>query len=200
VIPDPDAVQSPSTTGQPPPSLLTDLIAATVAQTPAAIGRHAGVVVGLCIDDRHPHLPGRVLIRVEDGAQARELWMSGLTHSVIRRGDRVLLQQPANWPEPVVLGVLDGQQARSATAVTAGTLELQRDEQLTIQDHLGAPLLTIVPTPQGPLLRLARADQSLEIDGRLRVVADAIDMRARGHLTLGAGADVVVTGEEIKLN
>jgi len=61
-------------------------------------------------------------------------------------------------------------------------------------------LLAITPTPAGPVLRLARADQRLEIAGRLAFAADAIDFVARGEMSLAAGGDVVVTGEEIKLN
>ena len=178
---------------------LVDLITAAADASPQA-GRLSGVVVGECIDDHHPQLTGRALVRIVEANAVRELWVATLTHSVVRRGDRILVMQPANWPEPVVVGVLDGVHQRTAPTVTAAAMTLRRDEQIVINDHLGAPLLSIIPSAEGPVLRLARADQQLEIDGRLAIAADAIELRARSGLSLTAAGDVVVTGEEIKLN
>lgn len=180
-------------------SPLVDLIAAATTAVPVA-GRLSGVVVGECIDDRHPQLPGRVLVRIAEAGAVRELWVACLVHSPVRRDDRVLLLQPGNWPEPVVVGVLDGLHPRAAPVATAAALELRRDEQVEIRDHAGAPLLTIVPTEGGPVLRLARADQRLEIAGRLALAADEIELRSTRGTTIAAGGDVVVTGEEISLN
>jgi hypothetical protein len=193
--PKPDTSVHPSAE----PSILTELIAATVAGG-ASAARPSGVVVGTCLDEQHPDLPGRVLIRISENGADRDLWVCALVHSIVRRDDRVLLLQPANWPEPVVVGVLDGLRPRHVLPVSIGNVALRRDEQIAITDDMGAPLLTIVPTAAGPLLRLASADQRLEIAGRLSLAADVIELRARGGLTLASGADVVVTGEEIKLN
>ena len=196
MIPQPvpsDSAESTTTAAIP----LVDLI---VAATTASPERRAGTVVGECLDDRHPNLPGRVLVRVADGGVVRELWVATLVHSVVRRDDRVLLLQPANWPEPVVVGVIDGLRPRSTPAVTGAVLELRRDEQIAIRDHTGAALLTIVPGEHGPLLRLARADQRLEVAGRLTLAAEAIDLRSSGDMTLAATGDVIVNGEEIALN
>ena len=178
---------------------LVDLItAATDAKSQA--GRMSGVVVAECLDDHHPQLTGRVLVRIAETNSVRELWVATLTHSVVRRGDRILVMQPANWPELVVVGVLDGVHQRTAPTVTAAAMTLRRDEQIVINDHLGSPLLSIIPSAEGPVLRLARADQQLEINGRLAIAADAIELRARGGMNLTAAGDVVVAGEEIKLN
>jgi hypothetical protein len=159
-------------------------------------------MVGVCLDDAHPTLAGRVLIRVADGAGvgARDLWVATLAHLPVRREDRVLLLQPANWPEPLVVGVIDGLRERTPAAQTAAALLLKADEVLEVRDSDGAPLVAIVPSPGGPVLRLARADQRLEIAGRLAFAADAIELTARGEVSVSAGGDVVVTGEEIKLN
>jgi hypothetical protein len=171
------------------------------ASGPAAA---AGILVGTCIDDQHPTLAGRVLVRFADrgGDQAREreLWLATLAHLPVRREDRVLLLQPGNWPELLVVGVIDGLRERTAATSAAAVLTLKNDETLEIRDQDGTALLTVAPTPAGPVLRLARADQRLEIAGRLAVAADAIALEARGEVTLAAGGDVVVTGEEIKLN
>lgn len=187
---------TPSATASMP---LVDLITAATDAAPQA-GRLSGVVVGECLNEHHPQLSGRVLVRIAETNSSRELWVATLTHSVVRRGDRILVMQPANWPEPVVIGVLDGVHQRTAPTVTAAAMTLHRDEQIVINDHLGAPLLSIIPSAEGPVLRLARADQQLEINGRLAIAADAIELRARSGLSLTAGGDVVVAGEEIKLN
>ncbi len=195
----PDSVRLQQTHASTESVPLVDLItAATDAKSQA--GRMSGVVVAECLDDHHPHLTGRVLVRIAEANAVRELWVSTLTHSVVRRGDRILVMQPANWPELVVVGVLDGVHQRTAPTVTAAAMTLRRDEQIIINDHLGAPLLAIIPSPEGPVLRLARADQQLEINGRLTIAATAIELRAGGEMVLNAGGDVVVTGEEIKLN
>jgi len=187
----------PGAAADEPRELLLDLIAASSAAVP---GRRPGVTVGECVADRHPQLPGRALIRVVDAGASNEQWMACLVHSVVRCGDRVLLLHPGNWPEPVVIGVLDGLAQRSAPLTTAAAIDLRRDEQIEIRDHTGTPLVTIVPTAAGPVLRLASADQRLEIAGRLVIAAEAVELRAREGMTIAAGGDVVVSGEEIKLN
>ncbi len=215
MTPEPESALPATTEAVTPSARLVEMIAsATVAAVPAAdvSGRPAGVVVGHCLDDRHPHLAGRVLVRVSsrsgessgessgEASRERDVWVPTLAHIVVRRDDRVLLLQPGNWSELVVIGVLDGLRQRSAPALTAAAVTLRRDEQIEIQDHDGKPLLAIVPTAQGPVLRLAQADQMLEIAGRLTIAATAIELRARGEMALSAGGDVVVSGEEIKLN
>jgi len=67
--------------------------------TPAPSG---GVIalVGVCVDDRHPSLAGRVLVRIADGAGERERWLATLAHLPVRCEDRVLLLQPGNGPSP----------------------------------------------------------------------------------------------------
>ena len=177
------------------------LASAPIGQATApAPGGGASALVGVCVDDRHPTLVGRVQVRFDDGTGERSLWLATLAHLPVRCEDRVLLLQPGNWPEPIVVGVLDGLRAREAVAHAAATLTLRADETLEIRAADGAPLLAVVPTPAGPVLRLTRADQRLEIEGRLAFAADAIAFTARGELSLSAGGDVVVTGEEIKLN
>ena len=81
--------------------------------TPAT-GGGSIALVGLCVDDRHPSLAGRVLVRTADGAGERERWLATLAHLPVRREDRVLLLQPGNWPEPLVVGVIDGLRPRTA--------------------------------------------------------------------------------------
>lgn len=204
------AMPAKSESATPSAQLVEQIASATVAAVAASdvSGRSAGVIVGHCLDDRHPQLLGRVLVRISgrtgegasESSSERDVWVPTLAHIVVRRDDRVLLLQPGNWSELVVIGVLDGLRQRSAPKLTAAAMTLRRDEQIEIQDHDGKPLLAIVPTTQGPVLRLAQADQMLEIAGRLTIAATAIELRARGEMALSAGGDVVVSGEEIKLN
>ncbi len=179
----------------PQPEVLTE-----AAKPAASPGPGSSALVGLCIDDAHPTLAGRVLVRTDAGAGEQDRWLATLAHLPVRREDRVLLLQPGNWPEPLVVGVIDGLRERTAVSHAAAALTMKNDETLEIRDADGAPLLAILPTPAGPVLRLACANQRLEIAGRLTFAADAIDFLARGEVSLAAGGDVVVTGEEIKLN
>jgi hypothetical protein len=186
---------------------LAELIAASTsaARSPGHVAVPAArtgttALVGVCVDDRHPDLTGRVQVRFADGSGERTQWVATLAHLPVRCEDRVLLLQPENWPEPLVVGVIDGLRARTAAAHAVAALTLQNDETLEILDPAGAPLLAIVPTPTGPVLRLAHADQRIEIAGRLAFAADSIEFQARGAVSLAAGGDVVVSGEEIKLN
>ena len=173
---------------------------AGIAKPALSPGLGTSALVGICIDDAHPTLAGRVRVRFADGAGEREQWLATLAHLPVRREDRVLLLQPGNWPEPLVVGVIDGLRAHTAAPHAAVALTLKNDETVEVRDQDGAPLLAIMPTPDGPVLRLARADQRLEVAGRLAFAADAIDFIARGDVSLTAGGDVDVTGEEIKLN
>jgi hypothetical protein len=175
---------------------LVDLIAAET-QFLCAAGQPS---IGLCIDERHPTFSGRVLIRLGAPGRERDVWLATLAHVPVRRDDRVLVIQPANWPEGLVLGVVDGLRPRSPVLAAAGVLALKDDEVIEVRDAQGAPLLAILPSPQGPVLKLAHRDQRIEVDGTLAIAADALAFTSRGAITLAAGGDVTVSGEQIALN
>src|SRR5882762_6141448 len=87
-------------------SVLEDVIAASSP----AFAHHAAdmsqPLVGECLDTQHPSLQGRVLVRwLETTGAATEHWVPTLQGMPVRVADRVLLLRPANWPEPVVIGV-----------------------------------------------------------------------------------------------
>lgn len=157
--------------------------------------------VAECLDARHPALPGRVLVRWAEGA-AGQRWVCTLQSTVVRAGDRVLLWQPANWDEPVVVGVLDGLHAPAgAPHVTAATLSLERDEKIQVLTARGDPLVEIAQGRDGPVLRLLRDDVDLELPGSLRVSARAIELRARqGEIAVCASDDLVLQGEFVRMN
>lgn len=159
------------------------------------------VAVGLCTADRHPSLPGRACVQLHgDGGEGT--WLPCLAHVVVRTGDRVLVQRPRNWPEPIVIGVLDGYAPRTATPpTTARVLELRRDEQLLLCDDRGEALLSLCGGADGPTLRLVQPDLALEVPGRLSMRAGAISLQSSaGAIEIEANGDVRIAGELVELN
>jgi hypothetical protein len=150
------------------------------------------------LDDRHPALAGRVQIAEPDGP-AR--WVPTLQGLAVRRGDRVLVARPTGAAEPVVVGVLDGYQPRSPQPAHARVIELRADEAVAIHAADGRPLLEVLPSERGPVLRLAGQDLTLDVPGTLRLIADELELRARdGAAKLEARNDVEIKGEVIHLN
>lgn len=159
--------------------------------------------VGDCIDDKHPSITGRVLIAWQDSQlNAVERWIPALQGLSVRKLDRVLLQQPVNWPEPVVFGVLDGCSDRPVPAHTPKqTLELKPDEAMRIDSHNGCPLVEIFQENDQPVVRLLSEDVHLDLNGKLKISAQSIDLEAkRGQVSITAEGNVVVKGEVVELN
>lgn len=156
-------------------------------------------VVSAEADDGHS---GRVGVRLEGTHDAPVRWLATLSRLSVRLGDRVLVTRPANWPEPVVVGVLDGIRARGAVPrTTSAVLALRPDECIEICDHRGAALLRVRAGASGPVLSLARADIDLEVAGRLRIRAESLALATtRGNVSIDAADDVIVRGEIIHLN
>lgn len=181
------------------PSLLDELVA-----PPAREGAGSPeVLVGDCLDARHPTLLGRGLIRWKDasGGEARR-WLPTLSGVVLRAGDRVVLTRPANFDEPIVMGVLDGFEPRPEPEVTRGpSIAVERDETLRVTTAEGRGLLEIRQQESGPVVKIFDEGLDLELPGRLRLSADAIELEARkGPVNVRATDDVIVRGEVIKLN
>ena len=160
-------------------------------------------LVGDCLEGRHPTLLGRYLIRYPGGdGEPVDRWLASLYGLPVRAHDRVLLLQPGNWPEPVVIGVIDGFANRpESPAVKAAILELQPDEVVRIHGSRGEPLIEVRQHDSGPLIRLLSEDINLELPGKLKLVAKSIELAAtQGGVTISASDDVTVKGETIKLN
>ena len=83
--------------------------AAPCPAVPHLLLRPHETVVGECLDARHPSLAGRVLVHwslyTGPGGSA---WLPTLHGIPVCAGDRVLVTQPSNAPEPIVVGVIDG--------------------------------------------------------------------------------------------
>jgi len=156
-----------------------------------------------CTDTRHPTLPGRVQIAWEDEAgRTHARWVPVLAHLSLRVHDRVLVLRPRSFPEPLVVGVIDGfASCPEPPSQVAAVLQVERDEKVQIVAENGAPLLEITRDGEGPVVRLMNAATRLELPGHLQITADEIVLRARqGKVEIDANDDVIVTGEHIRLN
>lgn len=162
-----------------------------------------GHVLATCLDDRHPVLTGRVLVRCETAlGQACQTWAPTLKGLSVRAADRVLVLKLPRELEPVVVGVLDGFDRRPERPMhVAQVLEVKEDEVLQINAENGQCLVQITHNQDGPVVRLLHADSQIELPGRLCLSAGAIEMQARsGGVRIDAADDVEIVGETIHLN
>jgi hypothetical protein len=160
-------------------------------------------LVAECVDDQHPCLSGRVQVRWTDPTGVeRTIWVPALRRLAIRKADRVLLIVPDNWPEPLVVGVVDGFDRRPETPpVTAATVTLKPDEAVRVRDSSGKEILEITSSENGPTLKLLHPDVNIEMPGTLSFKADKVELTARaGPVIIKASDDVVCQGEMIRLN
>jgi len=195
--------EAPAEAGSPLDAMLED---AAAEAAPEPILRPAGetsVLVGEIVDDKHPSLRGRVRVRWSDlEGQLYEKWLPTFQGLPVRVADRVMLTQPANWPEPVVTGVVDGFARRpEVEREEKASLELKRDEAIRVRSQSGDDLLEVFEDEQGPVVRLLTGDVSLDLPGELRIKAHAISLAAeRGQVKVEASDDVIVKGETVHLN
>jgi hypothetical protein len=162
-----------------------------------------GHVLATCLDDRHPVLTGRVLIRCETVlGQTCETWAPTLHGLSVRAADRVLVLKLPREPEPVVVGVLDGFSRRpEPPQQIAQILEMKPDQGLQVNAENGQGLLQIVRHRDGPMIRLLQSDSRIELPGKLCLSASAIEMQARsGAVRIEATDEVKIVGETIQLN
>ncbi|MEK9509676.1 hypothetical protein WI460_15870 [Gemmatimonadota bacterium Y43] len=189
-------------------SLLDDVVRDRPEPSPdtdRSASPHPGTsLVAVCVDDRHPDLVGRVKVAWRPSPESDEVerWVPSLQTTVVRTGDRVLLLQPGNGEEPVVVGVVDGFARRAEPEPTRRpTVELPDDEALRVVDRAGRPLVEIRTGPDGAELRLVDENVALKVGGRFRIEAGAIEMRAvEGGVDVEASDDVQIRGEVVKLN
>jgi len=192
-----------SASASPKASLLDEVVAASPAAFAIQGADMSKPMVGECLDTQHPTLQGRVLIRWHETTGANsEQWVPTLQGLPVRVADRVLLLRPANWPEPVVIGVVDGFTRRPEMAKTpAAAIELKNDESLQVTSQDGVPLVEVSHGETGPVVRLLQSDVDVELPGKLRINAASIELEARkGAVDISATDDVLIKGETINLN
>ena len=161
------------------------------------------LLVAEVILEVHPVTPGRVLVEgLHSDGTLFESWLSALQSLVLRAGDRVTIQHPSNYPEPIINGVLDSVDTKPVMARETGAeLSLQSDETLRVNDRTGAPLLDIMQSDSGPIVQLYASMSALDMTGTFKLTADAVEIDARqGEMKLAASGDIHVDGEVINLN
>ncbi len=162
-----------------------------------------GCSMGRIVDDRHPTLGGRVLVRWKDAAGAtHERWLLTLQGLPVRTEDRVLMLHPEGSEEPVVTGVLDGFARRPESERSdAARIELRRDEAVRIVGATGDPLLEIHEGESGPVLTVLHEDLEIAAPGRVRIRGKQVQLEAQeGPVEIEASDEVALRGELIKLN
>jgi len=160
-------------------------------------------LVGTCVDDKHPTLNGRVLVLWNDAdGTERRRWLPTLQNLPVRKDDQLLLVNPGNWEEMIVVGVVDGYAKRpDIVRKTAAELQLKSDEAIRVTSKNGHELLELYHTEAGPVIRVLHRDTAVELPGRLKLAADSIELEAgAGPIHIKASDDVCINGELIHLN
>ncbi len=158
-------------------------------------------LIGRCIASHEGAASaGRYPIRFRrDNGPARTSRLLALSSVEPLPGDRVLLVEPANLTEPVIVGIL-GRDDRAERG-SERLLKLRADEPVAVTDCQGHRLLEIRSGEAGPVVRLLEAGAAVEMPGALRLSADAISLEARsGDVCIESESDVVVRGTTIRLN
>lgn len=159
-------------------------------------------VIGLCTNDAHPTLQGRIQVQWLNNEAFYQQWLPILHGLTFRKNDRVLIQYPVGSTEPIVIGVIDGYAMRPEPKRDQGPqLTLKNDESLKILSAAGETLFEVYPSEHGPVLKLNDINTRFELPGKLCIDAKEIEFIARqGGVRVSASDDVVIEGEEIKLN
>lgn len=72
---------------------------------------------------------------------------------------------------------------------------------MCIHSHNGNPLVEICQENDQPVVRLLSDDVNLDLNGKLKISAQSIDLEAkRGRVSITAESDVVIKGEVVELN
>ena len=92
-------------------------VSTATRRRPPAVVAAASVLVGECLDDRHPVVDGRCLVAFADAdGPTQQRWLTHLEGVAVRSGDRVLLVQPDNSLEPLIAGIVSRSGVRLAQA------------------------------------------------------------------------------------
>jgi hypothetical protein len=183
------------------PTTLADLLERPLSRsTPDAAA--LTVLIGECVDARHPSLQGRVLVKFSVSGLDHERWVPKLQGLPVRVADRVLMLRPGNSEEWIVTGVVDGFASRPQPELSErARIELQRDEAVNVVSSEGTPLVEISQSPTGPVVRVLESNVQVEFAGKLSLRAKDIELEAtQGEVAVKASADVVLRGETIRLN
>lgn len=182
------------------PSLAEQLLAKTLSDEVLRPPVNAALV-GRCVaPSAESPAEGRYPVRYRRGdAPACTAHLLALAGVEPMPGDRVLLVEPDNLAEPVIVGVLGREKYAGKTH--GANLSLAPDQPLAITCPKGQPLLEIQLADQGIVVRLLQSDVTIDMPGSLEFSAETIAMSARsGDVCIESESDVVVRGTTIRLN
>jgi hypothetical protein len=168
-----------------------------------ASGRVGNAFVGECLKAPSDAWPGRALIKwVGRRGRISEKWLPTLCGVVVRDADRVLVVPLGESSAMVVVGVISGFARRPKSPRDRGPrLALQEDESLLVTTNSGDPIVEIRQEVTGPVVRLLKPDVDVELEGKLRISAARIDLRAdKGDVAITASDNIALVGEQIRLN
>ncbi len=179
---------------------------ANLMETPNLIA--APTLVGVCVDDKHPELAG--FFEVEyfgEGEESVRTWLAALRGVQPRRQDSVLLSQPQNWAEPVIVGVLESTTAQECEQKSSfevrqnNVLVLRGDEPIQIVAHDGRKLVEIGKGRTGPTIRICQKDAAINLPGSLSISAGQLTLQSySGDVRIQADREVTIEGDLIRLN
>lgn len=162
-------------------------------------------LIGEVTDTHHPDAMGRVRVKwpMRD-ANSCERWLECVEGVKPHIGDRVLLQAPSNWPEYVISGLLrraECSEPVEPVAEAAFELTLEADRCIQLSDASGRPLLQVRSSPDGPVVTLLNRNVNIEVAGKLRLSAQAIELEGgHGGVDIRTEADTVVRSRYVRLN
>lgn len=165
--------------------------------------RSSCTLLGECVGTDHPTLKGRLLVKwLEADGKTTEKWLPALQNLAVRNHDRLLLVKPENGDEMIVTGVVDGFAKRPEVARrSAAHVTLEPDEAIRVTSKYGGDLLELFQSESGPVIRVLQKDTAVELPGKLRLVADSIELEAgAGPIHIRATDDIRINGEMIHLN
>jgi hypothetical protein len=167
----------------------------------AELATSCTVWVGFCEVTRQSATGRTVVVREKNSGNLGEtLTADCLDHVRPIPGDCLLLVHPETSRRPLVLGTI-GSARRTALALSSGYTAEAETFGLRLRGPDGRAVLEIDTSGPAPRLRPIPGDVELDLTGRLKIAARAIDLQSKlGDMTLRANDDVIVTGERIRLN
>jgi hypothetical protein len=130
-------------------------------------------------------------------------WLPVLHGIVPQPGDVVLLLQPANMVEPIVVGIIDRLEEPPAATETKPHVEQPAQDAQTVIASAAENLpVEVVREGEEVVLRLGKAELRVDlVTGRLQIAAKWLELLSQtGSVEITSEQDVVIRGNIIHLN
>lgn len=166
------------------------------------------MLTGKCIEETHPEREG--LYRVEyvnDAGETVRSWAEALRGVRVRQDDRVLLAQPLNRQEPIILGIVGFSETASPDEASGfevrenNVVVLKGDMPIQVVTHDGRKLVEIGKSMHGPTIRICQRDATINLPGTLSISAGELKLHSHsGDVRIDADREVSIKGDLIRLN